>query len=167
MGLDQPQPPTVTAMPEPHKRAYRHPNYKTAYRVSNWPEYDKVLCDRGDITLWISRLKDRGSQGPVDLIVDSTGLKVCGQGEWHSHKHGGKKGRCWKKLNIGVDDQGHHLAGSCQGINDSRSPLFLTFSMAFIPSPSIAYLCSLPRPGSRSGGVGQTAPATLMDLGSG
>jgi hypothetical protein len=42
-------------MTEPHKRANRHPTYKTAYRVKNWAEYDKALRDRGDITLWISQ----------------------------------------------------------------------------------------------------------------
>ncbi|MDH3598411.1 MAG: transposase [Candidatus Tectomicrobia bacterium] len=42
-------------MPEAHKRAKRHPKYKTSYRVRNWPEYDKALRDRGDITLWISQ----------------------------------------------------------------------------------------------------------------
>ncbi|MCP4901590.1 MAG: IS5 family transposase, partial [bacterium] len=31
-----------------------HPKYKTKYRVSNWPEYDRALVERGDITLWIS-----------------------------------------------------------------------------------------------------------------
>ena len=30
------------------------PKYKTKYRVSNWAEYDQVLVQRGDITLWIS-----------------------------------------------------------------------------------------------------------------
>jgi hypothetical protein len=45
----------VSAITEPHKRLYRHPKYKTAYRVKNWAEYDKALRDRGDITLWISQ----------------------------------------------------------------------------------------------------------------
>ena len=40
---------------EPHKVAYRHPKYKTAYRVKNWPEYEKSLRDRGDITVWFSQ----------------------------------------------------------------------------------------------------------------
>ena len=31
-----------------------HPKYKTKYRVSNWPEYDRALVQRGDITLWLS-----------------------------------------------------------------------------------------------------------------
>ena len=42
-------------MTEPHKRANRHPKYKTAYRVKNWPEYDQALRDRGNITLWLSQ----------------------------------------------------------------------------------------------------------------
>jgi hypothetical protein len=44
----------VIPMTEPHKRANRHPTYKTAYRVKNWPEYDRALRDRGDITRWLS-----------------------------------------------------------------------------------------------------------------
>jgi hypothetical protein len=41
-------------MTESQKRPHRHPKYKTAYRVNNWREYDQLLRDRGDITLWIS-----------------------------------------------------------------------------------------------------------------
>src|SRR5262245_14079817 len=175
-------------MTEPHKRAKRHPKYKTAYRVKNWREYDKSLRDRGDITLWISQdaidawtppqTGKRGAQpvysdvaietalalrllfrlplrqtegflhslltlmdvtrpcpdhttlsrrnatveirqqvehapqGPIFLIVDSSGLKVCGQGEWHVQKHGEKTGKRWKKLHIGVDAQGWIVAST-------------------------------------------------------
>jgi Transposase DDE domain len=45
----------VKRMTEPHKRAHRHPQYKTADRVNNWREYDQALRHRGDITLWISQ----------------------------------------------------------------------------------------------------------------
>ncbi len=37
-------------MAEAHKRSYRHPKYKTAYRINNWREYDKALRYRGDVT---------------------------------------------------------------------------------------------------------------------
>ena len=40
------------AMAEPLKRARRQPTYKTAYRVRNWPAYDRALRNRGDVTLW-------------------------------------------------------------------------------------------------------------------
>jgi len=42
-------------MAEAHKRAYRHPKYKTSYSVKNWPEYEKSLRNRGDITIWLSQ----------------------------------------------------------------------------------------------------------------
>ena len=31
----------------------------------------------------------RGSKGPLHLLIDSTGIKVEGEGEWHARKHGG------------------------------------------------------------------------------
>jgi Transposase DDE domain len=185
--MTNPQP-TVQRMPEPHKRPYRHPKYKTAYRVKNWHAYDQSLRDRGDITLWISQdaidawrapmTGQRGAQpvyadlaiqsvltlrllfrlplrqtegflrslltlmgvtlpcpdhttlsrrnatvaiqqqveraprGPISLIVDSSGLKVCGQGEWQSQKHGERTCKRWKKLHLGVDEQGQILAST-------------------------------------------------------
>jgi transposase len=43
-----------------------------------------------------------GRTGPVDLVLDSTGLTFCGPGEWDRLKHGEKR-RSWRKLHIGVD----------------------------------------------------------------
>jgi hypothetical protein len=39
--------------------------------------------------------------GPILFIVDSTGLKICGQGEWHAKKYGKRRRKGWKKLHIG------------------------------------------------------------------
>ena len=47
----------------------------------------------------------RGSDGPLHLLIDSTGIKVEGEGEWHRRKHGGSKRRIWRKLHIGVDEE--------------------------------------------------------------
>ena len=42
-----------------------HPRFKTKYRVGNWPEYDRGLVQRGDITLWISTdATDAWTPGP-------------------------------------------------------------------------------------------------------
>ena len=35
----------------------------------------------------------RGSKGPLHLLIESTGIKVEGEGEWHARKHGGPKRR--------------------------------------------------------------------------
>jgi hypothetical protein len=42
-------------------------------------------------------------RGPIDMVVDSTGLKVCGEGEWRMRKHGKGKRRTWRKLHLTVN----------------------------------------------------------------
>ncbi len=155
--------------------------------MTNWPEYERGLKSRGDITVWFSqdareawtppnngrrggqprysnlaivtaltlhgfppalrqaegfldsllrlmeldlkapdhttlsrRSKDvdvpsptRVNDGPIHLIVDSTGLKISGDGEWHAHRHKGSKvRRQWRKLHVGVDDDGFIVAAT-------------------------------------------------------
>src|SRR4051812_31245665 len=50
---------------------------------------------------------------PVHLLVDSTGLKLCGPGEWLIEKPGTKARRSWRKMHIGVDaDTGQIVAAT-------------------------------------------------------
>lgn len=37
------------------------------------------------------------------MVIDATGLKVFGKGEWHLEKHGGMARRTWRKLHLVVD----------------------------------------------------------------
>jgi hypothetical protein len=156
---------------------------KTTYKVDNWPEYNKALCQRGSLNVWISEealegwlyegptqqgaqftysdfaietclslravfgLAFRQTQGFVEslfeqlevdlpvpdysiisrrqqeltipdlsshnaptngkesmhILIDSTGLKVYGEGEWKQRQHGKSKRRTWRKLHLGVD----------------------------------------------------------------
>ena len=43
--------------------------------------------------------------GKTDVVVDSTGLKVFGEGEWKVKKHGWAKHRTWRKLHLAVDPE--------------------------------------------------------------
>lgn len=45
----------MITMSEARKRSYRRPKYKTTYHIKNWPEYERSLRDRGDITIWLSQ----------------------------------------------------------------------------------------------------------------
>src|SRR3982750_4011210 len=48
---------------------------------------------------------------PVHVVIDSTGLKVYGAGEWHKEKHGEQGRRTWRKLHLAVNpDSGEILA---------------------------------------------------------
>jgi hypothetical protein len=51
-------------------------------------------------------------EGPIHLIVDSTGLSMVGEGEWATAKYGGRGRRGWKKLHLGVDRSGVIVAGA-------------------------------------------------------
>jgi hypothetical protein len=44
-------------------------------------------------------------KGPVFLVVDSTGLKVYGEGEWKVRKYGWSKRRTWRKLHLAVNEK--------------------------------------------------------------
>ena len=46
------------------------------------------------------------AQGPLHLVIDSTGLSVVGEGEWAAVKHEQSGRRGWKKLHLGVDRSG-------------------------------------------------------------
>jgi len=60
--------------------------------------------------------------GPIHLLIDSTGLKVFGAGEWLQEKHGAKARRTWKKLHLAVDaDTGMIMASTLTG-NDIGDP---------------------------------------------
>jgi hypothetical protein len=47
----------------------------------------------------------RLAAGPLHLLVDSTGLKLGGAGEWLVEKHGTSRRRAWRKLHIGLDGE--------------------------------------------------------------
>jgi hypothetical protein len=52
------------------------------------------------------------SGGPVHLLVDSTGLRLCGPGEWLVETHGTRRRRSWRKLHIGADAETGQILAS-------------------------------------------------------
>ena len=72
---------------------------------------DHSTLSRRAETLEVPR--PRRDAGPLHLLVDSTGLKLCGAGEWLIEKHGTKVRRAWRKLHIGLDaDTGQIVAAT-------------------------------------------------------
>jgi len=54
----------------------------------------------------------------VHLLVDSTGLKLCGSGEWLLEKHGTKTRRSWRKLHVAVDVNTGQIAAASLTTSD-------------------------------------------------
>src|SRR4051795_9450498 len=85
------------------------------------PVPDHTTLSRRAATLEVPRPRSGnaeagGEAAPVHLLVDSTGLKLCGPGEWLIEKHGTKMRRSWKTLHLGVDaDTGQIVAAALTG----------------------------------------------------
>lgn len=160
---------------------------KAKYRVTNWPEYDRALVQRGSLTIWFDeaflrerwrpaptgnrgapfdysdvaiqavltlkavfdlpyrmveglagsivqlmglelsipdhtllsrraktltvRIPRRQRTGPVHVVVDSTGLKIYGEGEWKVRQHGAGQRRTWRKVHVAVDADAKDVIG--------------------------------------------------------
>lgn len=158
---------------------------KNTYRVKNWPEYNRSLVNRGNLTIWFDEdsvaswanqkrsgrrgrvqtysdqaiecaltirslfsLTLRKTQGflegmkmtmdlcidipdyttlsrraanlrvnlgnikwdrPVNILIDATGLKVYGEGEWRMRTHGKSTRRTWRKMHVGIDRDTHEI----------------------------------------------------------
>src|SRR5215212_1051927 len=78
------------------------------------PVPDHTTLSRRAETLELPR--PRPGSEPVHLLVDSTGLRLCGPGEWLVEKHGSRTRRSWRKMHLGVDaDTGQILAAELTG----------------------------------------------------
>lgn len=70
----------------------------------DWSVPDFSTLSRRQKTLAVT-IQYRGSQGALHLLIDSTGIKVEGEGEWNARKHGGPKRRIWRKVHLGIDEK--------------------------------------------------------------
>jgi hypothetical protein len=61
----------------------------------------------------------RRHAGPIDVVVDSTGLKVFGEGEWKMRKHGKSKRRTWRKLHLAVNPETQEIEAETLTENSS------------------------------------------------
>ncbi len=64
---------------------------------------DHSTLSRRAATVEVPRPRASPGAGPLYLLVDSTGLKLCGSGEWLHERHGTRVRRSWRKLHLGVD----------------------------------------------------------------
>jgi hypothetical protein len=79
---------------------------------------DHTTLSRRSATLTVPRRRLNsndvgGCAPPLHLLVDNTGLKLSGAGEWLIEKHGSRTRRLWRKLQFGVDaDTGEIVAAA-------------------------------------------------------
>jgi hypothetical protein len=68
------------------------------------PDYTLLSKRHGDVEVDLWGVASGAARGVVShLVMDATGLKVHGEGEWKQRTHGKQKRRTWRKLHLGVD----------------------------------------------------------------
>jgi hypothetical protein len=66
------------------------------------PDYSTLSRRAGKIKINIYTIP----KGEVNFIIDSSGIKIYGEGEWKVRKHGYTKRRTWRKIHISIDSDG-------------------------------------------------------------
>jgi len=92
------------------------------------PDYS-TLCRRAK-TL---KVKISKSDSPVrHIVIDSTGLKVYGEGEWKVRKHGYSKRRTWRKLHLSVNAETQEIVAellTANSVDDASAGVDMLQSM--------------------------------------
>ncbi|MCL9934813.1 IS5 family transposase [Klebsiella pneumoniae] len=107
---------------------------KQKFKITNWPTYNKALINLAlmnvplrcpDYTSVSKRAKSvnvsfkTSTRGEIaHLVIDSTGLKVFGEGEWKVRKHGKERRRIWRKLHLAVDSNTHEVVCADLSLNN-------------------------------------------------
>jgi len=79
------------------------------------PAYTTLCRRRRSLAVSLPR---RAKDEPLHVVVDATGVRVYGEGEWQVRCHGGSKRRTWRKLHVGVDEASGELVAAVATSND-------------------------------------------------
>ncbi len=79
------------------------------------PDYTTLCRRRQKLEIVLRR---RQKHEPLHVVVDSTGLKIYGEGEWKVRQHGYTRRRTWRKLHIGVDEATGELVAAVVTTNN-------------------------------------------------
>jgi len=82
----------------------------------DWPVPDYSTLCRRQKTVSV-QIPYRRSGGALNLLVDSTGVKMRGDGEWQVRKHGASRRRQWRKVHLAMDT----ATGDIRGVEFTSS----------------------------------------------
>ncbi|QFG37683.1 DDE family transposase [Paracoccus pantotrophus] len=68
----------------------------------DWPVPDFSTLSRRQKRITV-QVSTRRAPGPLNLLVDSTGIKFLGDGEWLARKHGAQRRRQYRKVHLAMD----------------------------------------------------------------
>lgn len=86
------------------------------------PHFSTLSRRKAELEVQVSKLKLEGARV---IAVDSSGLKVFGEGEWKVRQHGCSKHRTWRKIHLGIDTQTGELLSVEGSTNDKTDDQML------------------------------------------
>jgi hypothetical protein len=66
------------------------------------PDHTTISRRSEDLEVISKSLK---KEVPITILIDSTGLKISGSGEWEEEKHGKGRKKQWRKLHLAIDEE--------------------------------------------------------------
>lgn len=98
-----------------------------------WGVPDYSTLSRRQQTLQV-KIPYQKSPGALHLLLDSTGIKMLGEGEWKTKKHGAEYRRQWRKVHLGIDPETQQIRATEVTDNRQADAQMLPSLLAQIPA---------------------------------
>lgn len=83
------------------------------------PDYTTLCIRQKELRISLPKSHRKSSDG-LHIVVDSTGLKIFGEGEWKVRQHGYSKRRTWRKLHLAIDAETQVIETAIVTTNDFK-----------------------------------------------
>lgn len=97
------------------------------------PVPDHSTLSKRGVTLQVKLPKKVRS--PLNIVMDSTGLKIYGEGEWKVRTHGKSKRRTWRKLHLGIEPASGEIQAAALTENSISDDTMAVLLLAQVPHP--------------------------------
>lgn len=99
------------------------------------PDYSTLCRRQPTLSVALPRSAERATEQALHLVVDATGCKIYGEGEWKVRQHGISKRRTWRKLHVAVDAASLEILAAVVSTNDVADSAVLPDLLAQVPEP--------------------------------
>jgi IS5 family transposase len=96
------------------------------------PDYTTLSRRRATLEIVLPRTR---SLEALHVVVDSTGVKVFGEGEWKVRQHGYTYRRTWRKVHVGVDEANGEIVAAVVTTNNYSDSQLLPDLLAQVDEP--------------------------------
>lgn len=104
------------------------------------PDYTTLCKRQKELEIELTT-GNQNKTGPLDIVVDSTGLKLFGEGEWKVRQHGAGYRRRWRKLHLAVNPQTQLIETAVLSTNDYHDSQILPDLLDSLSGQPLGDIC--------------------------